>query len=93
VASGNFHHKGQLIGGAELSDQTGEGLTQVRDRTLRAVTLAIGPHARAELSMSTPHAVFVLLDGIGDMHGPGHLGWLLKEVTVVMVTPDGTARP
>jgi hypothetical protein len=73
VPSGNFHHEGQLIGGAELSDQAGEGLTQVRDRTLRAVTLAVGPNARAELSMSTPHAVFVLLDGIGDVHGPGHL--------------------
>jgi hypothetical protein len=74
VASGDVNRKGQLIGGAELSDQAGESLAQVRDRTLRGVSLAVGPNSGTELGMSAPHAVFVLRDGIWDVHGPGHLG-------------------
>ena len=36
------------------------------------------PHARAQLRMSTPDAVFVLLDGVGDVDSPGHPADTLK---------------
>src|SRR5215467_4801732 len=57
---------------AELGDQPDEGLAQVRDRSLTTVTFAVGADAGAPLGASTPNAVFVLFDGVGDMHRPAH---------------------
>jgi hypothetical protein len=39
----------------------------------------VSSHAGAQLSVSTPHAVLVLLGGARDMHGPGHRGWPFQE--------------
>jgi hypothetical protein len=72
AASGDVDGESQLVGNAELGDKAGEGLAQVGDSSLWAIALSIGSHARAQLSVSTPHAVFVLVDGVWDMHVLGH---------------------
>ena len=61
LASGHVHHDSQLVRGAELGDQGFQRLAQVRDRSLRGIALAVRPHARAQLRVSAPAAVFVLL--------------------------------
>lgn len=74
AASGNVNHEGQLIRGAKLGNQANKGLTQVGDCGLGAITLAVSPHARPELSVRAPDAVLILLDGVSDMHSTGHRG-------------------
>lgn len=73
--SGSTRHRrasGQRVGSAELGDEPGQSLTQVRDRSIRSITLAVGSNAGAELSVRAPDTVFVLLDGAGDMQWPAH---------------------
>ena len=75
MASGHVDRESQLVRDAVLCDQALEGLAQVRDRSIKGLTLAVRTHPRAQLSVSTPHAVFVLLDGVRNVHGPGHRGY------------------
>jgi hypothetical protein len=69
AASGDVNHHRQLVWNAELSDETRQGLAQVGDSSLETVTFAVCPDARAQLSVGTPDTIFVLLNGVGDMHG------------------------
>jgi hypothetical protein len=77
MALGDVDGDSQFVRNAELGDEAREGLAQVGDSGLWAVTFSVGSHTRAQLSVSTPHTVFVLLDGVGDMYGLGHCNSLL----------------
>jgi hypothetical protein len=72
AASVDIDEQGELIRNAELGDESGKSFPQVRDSSLRGVTLPIGPYARPQLRVSTPDTILVLLDGVRDMHGLGH---------------------
>jgi hypothetical protein len=68
--SGDVEHEGQFVRDTELGDEPDEGLSQVRDRGLTVVTFAVGADAGTQLGVSAPDAVFVLLDGVGDVDLP-----------------------
>src|SRR6266550_2451227 len=98
AALGNVERQGQLVGSAELSDEPDEGLTQILDRSLGSIAFAVGSNPRAKLSVSAPHAVFVLLNGVGDVHRPGHRadlreGDLCHRTSGVAFLPCAPAPP
>ena len=47
--------------------------------SLGGIAFAVSPHARTQLRVSAPDAVFVLLDGVRDVHSPGHRRRLLPK--------------
>jgi hypothetical protein len=63
-ASGNVHHEREFVRHAELCDKPCQGFPQVCDSGRWAIALAVGSHTGAQLSVSAPYAVFVLLDGV-----------------------------
>jgi hypothetical protein len=62
----------QFVRNAELLDQADEGFPKVGDGGLFGLPLAIRAHCRAQLGIGAPHSVFVLLNGVRHMDGPGH---------------------
>ena len=72
TASGDLDGHRQLVRDAELGDQPSQCLAKISDRGIGGVSLAVRADAGPQLRMGTPHAVFVLLDRVQDMHGSGH---------------------
>ncbi len=70
--SGHIDIEGELLGRSEFCDQPAQRRSQILDRSLVCVSLAVSTHARTQLRMGAPDTVLVLLEGVGDMDRAAH---------------------
>ncbi len=79
VASGHVNCEGELLRYPELSDQPFKRLAQVSYGFLAGSTFAVSAYAGTQLGVSAPHTVFILFDGVRNVHGPRHRPRLLAS--------------
>jgi hypothetical protein len=88
VAASGRHSDGQLSGDPELFDEAHERGAEVVERLFFGVALAVGTDTGAQLSMRTPHPIFVALDD--DRHGNG--AEICHATTITRPLRDTRAR-
>jgi hypothetical protein len=71
--SRNVECQRHLVWYPHLFDEEFQAGAEVGERLILGLPLTERGHARTKLSGSTPGAVFVLLDDVGDMNNPSHL--------------------
>ena len=79
VASGHVNHEREFLRCAKLGDQPFKRLAQVSHSILAGIAFTVGAHTGTQLSVGSPHAIFVLLHDVGDVHRLRHKSGSLRR--------------